>query len=173
MQLSHLQPWLISFWYLVSDFCYLSEDSFQALVNFKSWLMKYRQKKSKTFKNTMCIWCVFWFFCVGFLSFCFLARKTVLHSCTKRKVIKLTHKKEIHYQMQFFILSVGNFFKTLAIPRLLASFIPSLYQVWMLSLLDYGSWGFSVAEVSSGGGNEGIIKRIQGPDTMILYNWNK
>lgn len=49
----------------------------------------------------------------------------------------------------------------------------SLYQVRMLSLLSYGSLGFSATEVSSVRGNEGIIKRIQGPDVMILYNWNK
>lgn len=128
----------------------------------------------------MCIWCLFrflWFlFLCGFsVLLCFLAKRTVLYSCTKRKGIKLTHKKKdllsnvvfhfVHWNLWFFLNPNHT--------QIIAFIHRSLDQVWMLSLLNYGSWGCSVTEVSSVRGNEGIIKRIQGPDIMIVYNWNK
>lgn len=89
------------------------------------------------------------------------------------RVLSLLIKRRFIIKCSFSFCLLEIFFSTLTIPRLLSSFIWLLYQVWMLSLLNYGSWGFSVTEVSPVRGNEGIIKRIQGPDTMIPYNWNK
>lgn len=122
-----------------------------------------------------CLFCVLQFLsCVGFLSFFFSWQGRQYYILVSRgRVLSLVIKRRFIIKCSFSFCPLEIiFFSTLTIPRLLASFI-QLYQVWMLSLLNYGSWGFSVTEVSSVRGNEGIIKRIQGPDTMIPYNWNK
>lgn len=114
--------------------------------------------------------CCVWFFCPFFVSW---QGRQYYILVPRGRVLSLLIKRRFIIKCRFSFCPLEIFFSALTIPRLLASFIQSLYQVWMLSLLNYGSWGFSVTEVSSVRGNEGIIKRIQGPDTMIPYNWNK
>lgn len=119
-----------------------------------------RRKKKKTSLKIPCasvcfISCSVWVFYAFFFCCCFLARRIALHSCTQRKGIKLTRKKDDLLANVVFHFVHWKFKKTtknpLTIPRLLASFMQSLYQIWILSLLNYGSLGFSATEASSVG----------------------
>lgn len=111
--------------------------------------MRYRQytEEKYNFLKILCVSDVYsvfyssshvWVFCPFFVSwqgrqyYILVPRGKVLSLLIKRRFI-------IKCSFSFCPLELFFFSPTLTIPRLLASFIRSLYQVWMLSLLNYGS----------------------------------